>query len=58
VEVRIPRADPAYPVLAHEDGRVCVVEQIAGKPRKLLDYLRGNIGVALLSGPAPRAPAN
>ena len=34
-------------MLAHEDGRVGIVEQIAGEPRKLRDHLLGNIGVPL-----------
>jgi hypothetical protein len=47
VEVHIARADPAYPMLAHENRRVRIVEQIAGEPRKLRDHLLGNIRVPL-----------
>jgi hypothetical protein len=34
-EIRIPRANSSYSMLAHENGRVCVMEKIAGEVRQL-----------------------
>jgi len=47
VEVRIPGADPENPVLAHENGCVRVVQQIARQVRKLRNHLPGYIGMSL-----------
>jgi len=47
MEVGIPRDDAADAMLAHEDRRVSVVEQIAREMRKLRDDMGGNFGVSL-----------
>jgi len=47
VEVRIPGADAPNSVLAHEDGCVRVVKQIAHQVRKLRDNLPGHLCMSL-----------
>jgi hypothetical protein len=54
VKVRIPSADPAYAMLAHEDGRVRIVEQVAGEPRELRAQVLGNVGTPLRRDEHPR----
>lgn len=46
-EVRVARADTAYPVLAHKDGGVGVMKEISGKVRIFGDDRFGDLGVAL-----------
>jgi hypothetical protein len=46
VEVRIPRANSPDSVLAHQNSRMRVVEEIAGDMRQLGKYLSGYIGMA------------
>jgi hypothetical protein len=38
VEIRIPRADSADALLGHQDRGVCVMDQIAGEPRKFANH--------------------
>lgn len=45
MEVRVPRADPAYAMLAHEHDRVRIMEQISRQTRMLADDLLGDIRV-------------
>ena len=45
VEVCIPCADLPDAMLTHEDGRVSVVQEIAGQVRKLRNDLPGNLEV-------------
>jgi hypothetical protein len=47
IEIGIPRADSSNPVLAHENSRVRVVEQVAGEMTQLRNELSCNIGVSL-----------
>ncbi len=47
MEIGIPSTYPPYPVFAHKDGRMRVMEQIAGQVRQLRKHLCGHIGVAL-----------
>ena len=45
VEVGIPSTHPPDAVLAHENGGMRVMEQVACQMRKLPDNLRGHVGV-------------
>src|SRR3989442_12735361 len=47
VEIGIPGADSPDPMLAHENGRVRVVEQIASEVWQLQDDVFGDVGVSL-----------
>jgi len=47
IEIGIARANSSDAVFAHENGGVCVVEQIAGKMRQLQNNLFGDVGVSL-----------
>jgi hypothetical protein len=47
IKIGIPCADSSDPVLAHENGRVRVVEQVAGEMRQLRNELSCDIGVSL-----------
>src|ERR1700730_17893949 len=47
VEVGIPGADSPDPMLAHQNSRMRVVEQVAGEMWQLGKNLTGDIGVAL-----------
>jgi hypothetical protein len=47
IEIGIARADSSDPVLAHENGGVRVVEQVAGEMRQLRNDLPGDVGVKL-----------
>ena len=47
IKISIPCADSSDPVLAHENGRVRVVEQVAGEMRQLRNELSCDIGVSL-----------
>jgi hypothetical protein len=47
MEVRVPRADFIDSVLTHQDRRMRIVDQIAGKPRKFGDDLGRNGGMSL-----------
>ena len=47
IKIRIPCADSSDPVLAHKNGRVRVVEQVAGEMRQLRNDVSGDIGVSL-----------
>ena len=64
MEVRIPGADPEHAMLAHENGGVRVVNDIAGEPRKLVDDFFCDVGVPLgrdstpSPGEASRADTN
>ena len=47
MEVGVPGTDPPDSMLAHENGGVRVMEQIACQMRKLRDNLSGDIRVSL-----------
>ena len=47
MEIRIPRADLPNAVLAHEYGRVRIMEEVACKVRQLRHNVAGNVGVSL-----------
>jgi hypothetical protein len=47
VEIRIPGTNPPDAMLSHENGRVSVVEEIAGKIGKLGDDLASHISMTL-----------
>lgn len=47
VEIRVPGADAPDSMLAHEDGRVGIVDEIAGEVRQLGNDLLGDFGVPL-----------
>ena len=47
MEIGIPRADLRYAVLAHEDGGVSIMENIAGKMRQLRNDFCGDLGVSI-----------
>src|SRR5262245_59300457 len=46
MEVHVPRADPAYAMLAHEDSGVCVVHEVSRQMGKLADDLPGDVDVS------------
>lgn len=47
MKVGIPREDAADTVLAHEDGRVRVVEQVAAQVRDFPEYLISDAGMTI-----------
>ena len=54
MEVRVPCADPECSVLAHEDGGVRVMDDIAGKPGKFGDHLLSDVALTPSTVAAPR----
>jgi hypothetical protein len=49
IEIGIPGTNSADPMLAHQDCRVCLVQQIAGDVGELGDNLLGDVGVPLFA---------
>jgi hypothetical protein len=47
IEIGIPSADPPNAVLAHENCRVRIVQQVAGEVRQLQNDLFGDVSVPL-----------
>ena len=47
MEVRVPCANPDYPMFTHQDCRVRIVEHIPRQLRNLFNNLLGNIGMPL-----------
>ena len=47
MEIGVARTYPRDPVLAHQDGDVRIMHEIAGEIRQLDQDLRGNVGVAM-----------
>ena len=45
IKIRIAGADPPNAVLAHENCRMRVMQQITGEMRQLYDNLAGNVGM-------------
>lgn len=45
MKIRVPGANRAYAMLAHEHNRVRIMEQISREPRVLADDLLGDIPV-------------
>ena len=46
IEIGVPGADSPDPVLAHENSRVCIMNDIAGQVRQLCDDLFRYVSMA------------
>ena len=60
MEVGIAGTDPVDTVLAHEDGRVRIMKEIAGKVRQLGNHLACDVGMSSVgtSTPIPGEASN
>jgi len=47
MKMRVMSADASKPMLAHQNSRVGIMENIANQARKLLNKVRGNFGVPI-----------
>ena len=47
MEVRVPCTNTAYPMFAHQDSRVGIVEHIPRQMRDLIEDVLGDIGMPL-----------